>query len=371
MRVPLTVPDLRGNEAAYLAQCVADNWISSAGPFVNRLEEIIAAEAGCRYGVATVNGTTALELVLVSAGIGAGSKVVLPDWTFAATVNAVIHAGATPVFVDVTAESWTLDPTLVAEAVRREGASAVVAVHASGHPPDMDILAQICSDAGVPLYEDAAGAIGSRYRGRPAGGLGDAAIFSFNGNKLVTAGGGGAIVTDNETLARKAHHLSAQARASADYRVDAAGYNYRMTNLNAAVALAQLERLDEMLAAKRAIAARYDSVVGERDDLSAMPRCAWADSNCWLYNLLCASEDDARSLVAHMASRDVEARVFWRTLADQPPYVAYPRLRRGVASRLSGSVVTLPCSSRLTAAEQDQVIAALSGWAGQPLAAAA
>lgn len=371
MRVPLTVPDLRGNEAAYLAQCVADNWISSAGPFVDRLECAIAEQAGCRHGVATVNGTTALELLLVAAGIGSGSRVVLPDWTFAATANAIIHAGATPVFVDVMTESWTLDPVLVAQAIKRDGAAAVVAVHVGGHPPDMDALAALCRDAGLPLFEDAAGAIGSRYRGRPAGGLGDAAIFSFNGNKLVTAGGGGAIVTDDEALARRARHLSAQARSSADYRVDAAGYNYRMTNLNAAVAMAQLERLDEMLAAKRAIAGRYDAAVVGRDDLAPMPRCGWADSNCWLYNLLCASEEDARSLVTHMGFRDVEARVFWRTLSDQQPYAAYPRLRSGVAARLSGSVVTLPCSSGLSERQQDRVVAALSDWAGQSLAAAA
>lgn len=362
--IPLSVPDLRGNEAAYLTQCVVDNWVSSAGPFVAELERRMAVLAGRAHGAATVNGTSGLHLALIASGVKSGDRVVVPDWTFAATANAVCHAGAVPFFLDVTRESWTLDPGLVVEALEdAEGrVGAVVAVHALGHPADMDALGEVCAGAGVPLIEDAAGAIGARYKGRPAGGLGDLAVFSFNGNKTVTAGGGGAVVTDNGEWAALIRHLSTQARPGADYLHDAVGYNYRMTNLNAAVGLAQLERLDEMLAAKRRIAAAYDSALAARDDLLAMPRASWAESGCWLYSVLCASVSAADALVAHLNGRGIEARVFWRALSSQPPYVDWPRRLNGVAAELSGRVVSLPCSSGLTAAQQARVVDALSAW---------
>lgn len=361
-RIPLAIPDLRGNEQAYLARCVADNWVSSAGPFVTECERQMAALAGRAHGVATMNGTTALHLALVGAGVKRGDFVVVPDWTFAATANAVHHAGATPIFADVTEESWTLDPAtlerVLASPPGRVG--AVVAVHALGHPADIDALAPLCREAGAALIEDSAGAIGARYKGRPAGGLGDLAIFSFNGNKTVTAGGGGMVVTDDADMARRLRALCAQARIGAEYRYEAIGFNYRMTNINAAVLLAQIERLEEMVAAKRQIALHYDDALSGRNDLVAMPRRPWAESACWLYSVLCRNEDEAGALVRHMAEREIEARLFWRTLSDQAPYAGAPTALSGMAARLSGTVVSLPCSSSLTAEQQVRVVDALA-----------
>lgn len=372
-RIPLSVPDLRGREAELLAACVRDNWVSSAGPFVPEFEGKIAALAGRPHAVAACNGTAALELLLTAAGIGRGARVVVPDYTFAATANAVLHAGATPLFVDVSAESWTLDPALVAEALadRTQPVAAVIAVHTLGHPADMDALAAVCAEAGVPLIEDAAGAIGALYKNRPAGGLGDAAMFSFNGNKTVTAGGGGMIVTDRVDWADRARALSTQARSGNRYRYHAAGRNYRMTNVNAAIGLAQLERLPEMLAAKRRIAAGYDAALAGRDDLKPMPRRAWAESGCWLYSVLCADAGDADDLVVAMNAARIEARHFWEMLSDQAPYADAPRRLSGVAARLSGAVVSLPCSSSLGAGEQERVIAVLARWRGRRLQEAA
>jgi perosamine synthetase len=256
-RIPLAVPDLRGNESAYLARCVQDNWVSSAGPFVVECEKQIAALAGRAHAVASVNGTTALQLSMTAAGVKRGDYVVVPDWTFAATANAAHHAGATPIFADVTEESWSLDAAIL-EAILEDPPGrigAVVAVHALGHPADIDSLLPLCRRAGVPLIEDAAGA------------MGDLAIFSFNGNKTVTAGGGGMVVTDNEDQAKHLRALSAQARSGAEYRYDAIGFNYRMTNLNAGVLLAQIERLEEMVAAKRRITKTYDRALAGRNDL--------------------------------------------------------------------------------------------------------
>jgi perosamine synthetase len=363
-RIPLAVPDLRGNEEAYLARCVKDNWVSSAGPFVVECEKRIAALAGRAYAVASVNGTAALQLSLIAAGVRRDDYVVVPDWTFAASANATHHTGAIPIFADVTKETWSLDPAVLEPILKNPPGriGAVIVVHVLGHPADVDALLPLCRQAGVPLIEDAAGAIGSRYKRRPVGGLGDLAIFSFNGNKTVTAGGGGMVVTDNEGQAKQLRALSAQARSGAEYRYDAIGFNYRMTNLNAGVLLAQIERLEEMVAAKRRIAQTYDVAIAGRNDLERMPRAPWAESACWLYSVRCRSEAEAQSLVRHMAEHDVEARVFWRTLSDQPPYAHAPRYLTGVAAGLSGTVVSLPCSSSLTDEQQERVLEALKVW---------
>lgn len=363
-RIPLSVPDLRGNERAYLARCIADNWVSSAGPFVTECERQVAALAGRAHAIATVNGTTALQLALLAAGAARDDYVIVPDWTFAATANAIYHIGATAIFVDVTEESWTLDPAALESVLTNPPGriAAVIAVHALGHPADIDALLPLCRSKEIPLIEDAAGAIGARYKTRPVGGLGDLAIYSFNGNKTVTAGGGGMVVTDDSDMALHLRRLSAQARIGTEYRYDAIGFNYRMTNLNAAVLLAQIERLEEMVASKRQIARRYDEAVINRNDLQTMPRSSWAESACWLYSVRCRSETEAHRLVLHMSEHDIEARIFWRSLSDQTPYARAPRRLTGISARLSGTVVSLPCSSSLTDEQQARVIAALDNW---------
>ncbi len=365
-RIPLSVPDLRGNEGAYLARCVADNWVSSAGPYVTEFEEKVAALCNRKFGVATANGTTALQLALLAAGVTKDKLVIVPEWTFAATANAVIHAGATPLFVDISPETWTLDPALVQRAISEHGdrIAAVVPVHALGHPADMDPLRTLCEAAGIALIEDAAGAIGAHYKGRPVGSLSDAAMLSFNGNKTVTAGGGGIVVTDDEGLASRARHLSTQARCGTEYVYDAVGFNYRMTNLNAAVGVAQLERLHEMVGAKRTIAARYDKAIAARNDIRPMPRAKWADHNCWLYSCLAPSEAEAGGLVRHLAGRKIEARIFWRSLSEQAPYQKAPHVLNGATKAISGRVVSLPCSSGLREDEQTRVTETLAEWRG-------
>lgn len=367
--IPLATPDLRGKEAAYLLQCVEDNWVSSAGPFVNDLEKRMAALSDRKHGVAVASGTAALHLALLCAGVKPGDHVILPDWTFAATANAVCHAGAVPFFVDVEPSTWTLSPQRVAEALmlaKKDGlnVSAMIPVHVLGHPADMDPLLELGRDAGIPVIEDAAGAIGAAYKGRPVGAFGDAATFSFNGNKTITAGGGGMIVTDHAEFAARARHLSTQARPGAGYWHDEVGFNYRMTNLNSAVGLAQLERLEEMTAAKKTIARTYDKELDNRDDLSAMPRAAWAESSCWLYSVLTASGAAANDLVRHLDSEGIGGRVFWQCLSPQPPYAEAPRHLDGSAARLSGRVVSLPCSSWITEQQLSRITASLATWNG-------
>ncbi len=364
--IPVAVPDLRGNEAAYLARCVEDNWVSSAGPFVSEMERRVAEITGTAHGVATVNGTAGLHLALLAAGIGPGDRVLVPDWTFAATANAVFHAGAEPFFADITGDSWTLDTAEVRQILRQSARRirAVIAVHALGHPAELAPLAAICRDAGVAMIEDAAGALGAYYQGRPVGGFGDFAVFSFNGNKTVTAGGGGMVVTNDGTAAERMRRLSAQARETSAYRHDEVAFNYRMTNLNAAVGLAQLERLDDMLADKRALAAAYDQALVGRADLSPMPRCDWAQSSYWLYAVLCPNCDDAGALVSHLATRAINSSIFWLSLSAQTPYADCPRQLAGVSRDISGRVVVLPSSSSLSPKDQARVVAALGEWRG-------
>ncbi len=368
-RIPLAVPDLRGREAELLLRCVRDNWVSSAGPEVTAFEGALRELTGRRHAVALVNGTAALHMALVGAGVRPGDRVIVPDWTFAASVNAVCHAGAVPVFVDVTDEDWGLDPDLTDEVLRRDPTvKAVIAVDPLGHAASLGRLAAVCEAAGAALIEDAAGAIGARHDGRPCGAFGLVSTFSFNGNKTVTAGGGGMLVTDDDAVARHVRHISTQARPTADYVHDAVGYNYRMTNINAAVGLAQMERLADMVAAKVAIAGRYDAALAGRNDLVPMPRPAHSQSSAWLYSVRTPSEAASRDLVAAMDLAGIDARIFWRSLSAQSPWAGSGTLTRGVSAGLSGTVVSLPCSSSLGEEDQERVIAVLSRFEGRKAA---
>jgi perosamine synthetase len=363
--VPLAVPDLRGNELKYLTECVEDNWISSAGPHVVALEEKMAEISNCRFGVATANGTASIHLALLSAGIEPGDYVAVSDWTFAASANAIIHAGAVPYFIGTDSDTWTMCPDLLDQAMAKEkqrGIAAVLAVHVLGHPVDMDRLAEVCAKYDVPIIEDAAGAIGATYKNKPVGSLGLAGTFSFNGNKTVTAGGGGMIVTDDESLAKLAKHLSTQARPGSDYIHDAVGFNYRMTNINAALGLAQLERLQEMVNTKRGIAQTYNSAFGRLGGITLMPEASWAKSSCWLYSIRLESAEAATELAAVCNKRNIGARIFWHNLSSQSPYNTYPTQPNSSEDMLSGRVVSLPCSSSLTKVDQAYVIDVVTTW---------
>ncbi|MBH61767.1 MAG: pyridoxal-5'-phosphate-dependent protein [Alphaproteobacteria bacterium] len=360
--IPLAVPDLRGRELEYLQRCVHDNWVSSAGPFVTELEEAVARNAGRCHGVAVVNGTAALHLALLAAGVRPGDFVIVPDWTFAASANAVYHCGAIPYFVDIATDSWTLDPGMLADVLKRskEPIAAVLAVDTLGHPADYDALAQAAGT--VPIVSDAAGSIGAFYKGQPTGAFGACATLSFNGNKTVTAGGGGMVLIDDDEVAQRIRHLSTQARVGADYLHDERGFNYRMTNVNAAIGLAQLERLSELVEAKQTIARRYDDFVATCPHMEAMPRLPWAESSCWLYSVAVTNAETAAGLLRYLNDRGVGARSFWRSLSAQGPYSDSPAALTGVSRQLSGRVVSLPCSTDLAVSDQYRIIDLLSAW---------
>lgn len=378
--IPLSVPELGGNEAEYLQECVETEWVSSAGPFVDRFEREFAERLGVDGAVATVNGTAALHLALRVAGVGADDEVIVPALTFIAPANAVRYVGAWPVFVDVEPEHFQLD----VEAVRRfleeacrstdEGpvhretgrhVAAVLPVHLLGHPVEMDGLLELAEEHGLAVIEDATQSLGARHRGRPAGTLGDVACFSFNGNKLITTGGGGMLVADREEWRERARYLSTQAKDDpVEYVHREIGHNYRLSNVHAALGCAQLERVDEHVAAKRRIARRYGEAFRGVPGVRPMGEAPWADSVFWLYTILL--DDDiaggsSRPLMEHLRRRDVESRPLWQPLNRSPAHEA-SRRPCPVAEELARRALSLPCSVGLEADDQRRVIEAVEDF---------
>lgn len=373
--IPLAVPDLSGNEARYLQDCIASTFVSSIGPFVDRLETMVGAVAGAQAAVATSSGTAGLHVALVAVGVKPDDLVVLPSFTFIASANAINQCGAEPWLFDVDAESWTLDVDLLramlAAETRADGSgrihipsgrrvAAIMPVHTLGLPAHMDAITEIARDFGLPVVADAAPAIGATYKGRPIGKCGaDLSVFSFNGNKTVTSGGGGAVFGDDSEALALTRHLSTMARSGADYDHDRPGFNYRMTNLQAAVGCAQLERLDDLVAAKRRIRRTYENAFADMEEAGKFPAPDWAESACWFSGVAWQSDPDA--LRAKLRDARIDARPFWKPVHLQKPYEASPRTEQKITGDIWRRIVILPCSSNLTDDEQARVIDCIVG----------
>lgn len=372
--IPLATPNLCGNEARYLQECVETTFVSTVGPFVNRFEAMVAGAAGTEQAVATASGTAGLHLALTAVGVGHGDLVVMPALTFVATANAAAQCGARPWLLDVDRESWTLDPARLQQVFAREttvrdgvlvhaatGArvAAVVPVYTLGTPADMDAIVEIAGTYGVPVVADAAAALGATYRGRPVGRLGAAlSMFSFNGNKTVTAGGGGAVTGSSPELLGLARHLSTTARVGADYDHDRSGFNYRLTNLQAAVGCAQMENLDRLVAAKRRIRARYDESFADLPGVSPFPQPGWAESACWFSGFVLdpGRAEGMAALREAWRAASIDVRPFWKPMHLQAPYRDSPRGELPVSDDIWRRIVTLPCSTHLSGDEQAYVI---------------
>lgn len=370
--IPLATPDLRGNEGRYLQQCIDSTFISSVGQFVTRFETATAEAAGALGGVATSSGTAALHLALATLHIGHGDLVILPSYTFIASANAISMAGARPWLMDIDAESWTLDATRLRAALeeathlengrllhRRTGerVAAIMPVHTLGHPADMDAIGQVAADFDLPVVADAAAAMGATCRDRPIGVLAQLSCLSFNGNKTVTCGGGGMVLSGDHDLLTRAAHLNTTARNGTAYVHDEAAFNYRMTNIQAAVGLAQIERLADLVAAKRRIFRRYAEALDDLPGMHPLPQASWAESACWFAGMLLDDPNRLRTLIGALNEAGIQARDFWVPMHWQPPYRGCPRAESLVQSEaIAPRVLTLPCSTHLSEDDQAMVI---------------
>ncbi len=372
--IPLCVPSLDGNEATYLQECITSTFVSSVGPFVDRLESMCAQAAGAQGGVATSSGTTALHLALVTIGVRPGDLVIMPSYTFIASANAISHAGATPWLMDISPQSWTLDPDLLARCLETETTAgpggtrlhtasgrrvaAILPVHTLGHPSHMAPIVATARAFGLNVVADGAAALGARYQGTPMGQWGaDLSCVSFNGNKTVTAGGGGMVLGDDPDLLARARHLSTTGRIGADYTHDQVAFNYRLTNLQAAVGCAQLERLDQLVSAKHRIRDRYDRELGALPGIDLFPRVEWGRGSDWFSGVLLKDADTVTQARTHLRQAGIDARPFWKPMHLQPPYQDAPRTPMPVADGIWPRVLTLPCSTGLSEQEQTHVIA--------------
>jgi dTDP-4-amino-4,6-dideoxygalactose transaminase len=368
-RIYLSPPDVGAAERELLLDAFDSNWIAPLGPHVDAFEREFAAALGVPYAVALSSGTAALHLSLLGVGVEAGDEVLTSTLTFAATANAITYVGATPAFIDVSPSTWTIDPDLLEEDLAERAArgrlpAAVIAVDLYGQCCDYTRIVAACDRFGVPLVEDAAEALGASYGDRAAGAFGRCAAFSFNGNKIITTSGGGMLVAPTSAFAERARHLATQARdAAPHYEHSEVGFNYRLSNLLAAIGRAQLKTLDDKIARRRAIRARYASELARLDGIDLLEDAAYGRSNAWL---TCITVDAQafgacrEQIRVHLQSRNIESRPIWKPMHLQPVFRCC-RMRGGsVSARLFRTGLCLPSGSGLTAAEQAAVLAAIA-----------
>lgn len=370
--ISLCVPQLAGNEAAYLRECVETNMVSSVGPFVTLFEELLAKRVGTSHAIATASGTAALHVALLAAGVKADDEVLVSSLTFIAPANAIRYAGAWPVFVDCDPDYWQMDVGLVAEFLEdkcawRDGAlrnratgrrvSAIVPVHVLGHPVDMAPLKALGEKYSIGIVEDATESLGASYRGQAVGTLGDIACFSFNGNKVITTGAGGMVVTNRADWAERVRYLTTQAKDDPiEYKHNEVGYNYRLSNVQAALGCAQLERLDEHLAAKKALASGYIHDFAGAEGVNVMREASWASSAWWLFTALFDPRvAESRALMAMLGRERIQSRPLWQPLHRSVAHRGAQALGGSVAERLHRDALTLPSSVGLSEADRRRV----------------
>ena len=353
--IPVSEPLLGGNEEKYVLECVRSSWISSLGKFIQQFEEGFARFCGTKYGVAVMNGTAALQLALAALGIREGDEVIIPDLTFVATANAVKYLGAKPVFVDSEKSSWNIDPEKI-EAVITNRTKAIIAVDIYGHPCNMDPIMEIAKKHNLFVIEDAAEAHGAEYKGRKVGSIGHVSCFSFYGNKIITTGEGGMCVTNDAALTDRMRFLRDHAMDPARrYWHPELGYNFRMTNIQAAIGVAQLEQIGKFIAAKIRNAALYQSLLKNVKGIALQPQMPWAKSVYWMHSVLvdeklfgCSREE----LMARLKARGIDSRPFFYPMHELPMYSkGYSDRDFPVAAELASKGINLPSSVKLS--EQD------------------
>lgn len=362
-RTPIMQPLLNGNELAYLSDCINTGWISSQGAYVKRFEKEFAEFCGAQYPVAVSNGTVALHLALAAFDIKAGDEVIVPDLTFAASINAIIYTGATPVIVDIDKTTWTISVSDIEKNITPR-TKAIMPVHLYGHASHMDEIMDIAKKHDLLVIEDAAEAIGGKYKGKHVGSFGDAATFSFFGNKTITTGEGGMVFFKDKKAYEKAivlrdHGMSKERK----YWHDHVGFNYRMTNLQAAIGCAQMERINEFVEQKRKLASFYNKVLAETGYFVLPPQEEWAVNGYWLYTVLLKETAGISRdmLIEKMLKNGIETRPAFYPLHEMPPYRGYPSKSDFTnADHVSKQGISFPSSVNITQQELDNIAHALN-----------
>jgi len=356
--IPIAAPVLAGNEKKYVMDCLNSTWISSVGKYVKWFEESFAEFCGAKHAVSCSNGTAALHLALMALGVGPGDEVIVPTLTFVATANAVTYCGARPVFIDSEPETWNLNPDLLEKKItpRTKG---IICVHLYGHPVDMDPVLKIAYRHGLFVLEDAAEAHGAEYKTQPVGSLGDIATFSFYGNKIIVTGEGGMVVTNNDNLAHKVRQLKGQGMdRQRRYWFPTVGYNYRMTNIQAAIGLAQLEKADWHIQRRREIASWYYERLREVSGLILPVEKEWAKNVYWMFSIVLDKNTsiDRDEVMVALREEGIETRPFFYPIHTLPPYQRFAEEADfRVANRLSARGINLPTWAGLKKGDIDLI----------------
>jgi pyridoxal phosphate-dependent aminotransferase EpsN len=356
---------MSGCEQQLVAEAFASNWIAPTGPHVDAFEREFAADVGSRCAVALVSGTAALHLALQLSGVEQGDEVLVSTLTFSASVNAIRYLGGIPVFIDSERRSWNMDPELLRKALLQRARwnrlpRAVLVVHLFGQSADLDPIMSLCQEYGLALVEDAAEALGATYKGKAPGTFGRAGVFSFNGNKIITTSGGGMLVTDDELLAAHARKLSTQARDLAThYEHSEIGYNYRLSNVLAAIGRGQLRSLEDRVLARRGNCAFYRRALGKQPGIALMPEAPWGRHTRWLTTLTIDPHEfgvSAEAVRLALEAENIEARPIWKPMHLQPVFRGFESVGGSVAEDLFQHGLCLPSGSSLTADDLQRVV---------------
>lgn len=376
--IPLSLPHLAGNEWQYVKECLDTGWVSSAGAYVTKFEEMVAEYAGAKYGIACVNGTSGLHLCMHMHDVKLGDHLIVPNITFIASANAASYTFANPIFMDVDKETWQMDLDLLEEFLEKntytviEGMGdeqktysysllthkpikAIMPVHVLGNMCDMNRLVEIAKRFHLVVIEDASESLGSYYKGKHSGSFGEMGVFSFNGNKIITTGGGGVIVTDNEELAKRAKHLTTQAKADPhSYWHDEIGFNYRLVNILAAVGVAQMEQLDGFIQHKKVMDAYYREHLGGVGDIVFQKVEEGVDPNCWLFTF---SSSRQKEILEALTKGNVIARPFWYPMNQLPMFQNHLYVNHEDCSRqVHANSLSIPSSVNITEKEMSEVV---------------
>jgi len=359
-KIPVYQPSLTGNEKKYVNDCLDSNWISSKGKYVSLFEKEFANYVDVKYATGVSNGTVALHLALVALGIGTGDEVIVPTLTYIASVNAIVYTGATPVFVDSLPDTWQIDPEEVRKSITPK-TKAIMAVHLYGHPCEMSVLKEIADEHRLFLIEDCAEAIGSKYQGRHVGTFGDIATFSFYGNKTITTGEGGMVITNDQTIFERAVHFKGQGLAKyREYWHDVIGYNYRMTNICAAIGLAQLERINDILSKKRRIAELYKELLKDTE-FKVHPEVGDVFHSYWMISILVPQANQRDQVRKHLAGAGIETRPVFYPVHTMPMYTQKYQ-KHQVAEDIGWRGINLPSYPDLSPEQIEYICSCLKGF---------